>query len=381
MKVTEIRGYHLAYQLPEPVANSIIVFRQREALLVEVVTDSGVTGWGETVASPHAAAGFLRAKLARLVLGQDPAATGRLFQAMAATVGYDRRGAAMMAISALDTALHDAAARAQGVPVSALLGGAVRDRMFAYASGPFMKEGADPYRAFPADTERLQGLGYRAFKPRSGASPRADGLALTAMRKQIGPDAALMVDINQGYTARAAIEAAKRMEAAELLWIEEPVPPEDIPGYQTVAAAVGVAISGGEALGSLAAYRDFFVAGTMSIVQPDLAVCGGFTGMRRVAALADAFDLPVMPHVFGTVVNFHASLQMGAVLTARRGGGPAPFPFMEVDVTHNPLLSVLGEVKPNADGTLSVPDGPGLGFELDAARLEPWVTATWREGG
>ncbi|WP_158743010.1 mandelate racemase/muconate lactonizing enzyme family protein, partial [Acidisphaera sp. L21] len=321
MKIIEIRGYHVAFKLAEPIANSIVVMRSREALLVEVVTDTGITGWGETGASPHAAAAFIRAKLARLLLGQDPAATGRLFHSMAATVGYDRRGAAMMAISALDMALHDAAARAQNVPVSALLGGALRQQMFAYASGPFMQEGSDPYRDFPAETEALLQAGYRAFKPRSGNDPRTDAAAILAMRRQIGDAAALMIDINQGYTARAAIEAARRMEAAGLLWIEEPVQPEDIAGYQTVSAAVGVAISGGEALGSLAAFRDFITARTFSIVQPDLAVCGGFTGMRRVAALADAFDMPVMPHVFGTVVNYYASLQMGAVLTSRRGGG------------------------------------------------------------
>ncbi len=379
MKVVAIRGHHLAYDLPEPLANSITVFRSREALLIEILTDEGVTGWGETVASPHAAAGFLRARLARLVLGQDPNATGRLFRDMTATVGYDRRGAAMMAVSAVDTALHDIAARARSLSVAALLGGALRERVFAYASGPFMKEGADPYQDFAADTDRLLRLGYRAFKPRSGHDPRADGRAAVAMRGQIGPDAALMVDINQGYTARAAIEAANHMQAAGLLWIEEPVPPEDIAGYQDVAAAIDVAVSGGEALGSLAAYRDFIAAKTFSIVQPDLAVCGGFTGMRRVAVLADAFDLPVMPHVFGTVVNFHASLQMCAVLNARRGGGPAPFPFMEVDVTPNPLLSLLGDIIPDKDGMLAIPDRPGLGLDLDAAKLAPWTLSHWEE--
>ena len=377
MKITRIRGFHLGYQLPEPLANSIVVFRRREALLVEVTTDDGLVGWGETVASPYAAAGFIRSRLASLLLGQDPAQTGRLFHAMAATLGYDRRGAGMMAISALDIALHDLAAQARGVPVAALLGGALRDRLFAYASAPFMKEGDDPYRDMAIDTDRLLGLGYRAFKPRSGHSPRSDGAALVAMRRQIGPEAALMVDINQGYTARAAIEAARRMEAADLLWIEEPVPPEDIPGYQTVAAAVGVAISGGEALGSLAAFREFMVAGTFSVVQPDLSVCGGFTGMARVAVLADAFGLPAMPHVFGTVVNYHASLQMGALLTAKRGGGPAPFPFMEVDVTPNPLLSLLGDIRPDADGTIAVPTAPGLGITLSPERLQPWITEHW----
>ena len=380
MKITAIRGFHLGYELPEPLANSIVVFRRREALLVEVTTDEGLVGWGETVSSPHAAAGFIRSRLAPLLLGQDPAQTGRLFHAMTAILGYDRRGAGMMAISALDIALHDLAAQARGVSVAALLGGALRDRLFAYASAPFMKEGADPYRDMTADTERLLGLGYRAFKPRAGHSPRIDGAALVAMRNQIGPEAALMVDINQGYTARAAIEAARRMEAAGLLWIEEPVPPEDITGYQTVSAAVEVAISGGEALGSLAAFREFMVAGTFSVVQPDLSVCGGFSGVTRVAALADAFGLPAMPHVFGTVVNHYASLQMGAVLTAKRGGGPAPFPFMEVDVTPNPLLSLLGEIRPAADGTLAVPAEPGLGITLTPARLEPWIAEHWACG-
>lgn len=379
MKVTEIRGYHLGYDLPDPVANSNQVLRRREALLVEVVTDAGVSGWGETVPSPDAAAAFLRARLARVVLGQDPAETGRLFHAMSGTMGYDRRGVATMAISAVDMALHDAAARARGVPVTALLGGALRERVFAYASGPFLKSGGDPYHDFPAETERLQKRGYKAFKPRSGVDPRADGAATLAMRTQIGDAAALMVDINRGYTARAAIDAACRMQDAGLLWIEEPVAPEDIPGYQTVARAVDVAIAGGEVLASLAAFRDFFTAGTLSIVQPDLSVCGGFSGLRRIAALADAFDLPVMPHAFGTVVNFHASLQMAAVLTARRGGGPAPYPYMEVDVIHNPLLSLLGEIRPDAAGTLAVPTGPGLGFTLDPARLAPWITSRWTE--
>jgi len=379
MKIKRIEAFLLAYTLPEPMANSIVVFRQREALLLRLTSDTGVVGWGESVASVHATAAYVRARLAPLVLGQDPAATGRLFSRMTAILGYDRRGVAMMAISALDMALHDAAAREREVPISALLGGPLRDQVFTYASGPFLREGADPYRAMPGETDTLLRQGYRALKPRGGASPRGDGLAFSAMRQQAGPDIALMVDINQGYTARAAIEAAKRMEAAELLWIEEPVPPEDIPGYQVVSAAVGVAISGGEALASLAAYREFLCAGTFAIAQPDLGVCGGFTGMARVAALAEAFGVPVMPHVFGTVVNHHAALQMAAVLPGKRGGGPAPFPYMEVDVTYNPLLSVLGTIRPGSDGTLAVPDTPGLGFDLDPARLEPWIRDRWFE--
>jgi L-alanine-DL-glutamate epimerase-like enolase superfamily enzyme len=207
---------------------------------------------------------------------------------------------------------------------------------------------------------------------------------MRTMRAQVGDDVALMVDINQGYTVGAALESLRHMEDADLLWVEEPLQPEDIGGYQAVASAARCAIAGGEALGSLAAFRDFLAARTFSVLQPDLTVCGGFTGMRRVAALADAYDVPVMPHVFGTLVNAHAALQMGALLTARRGGGPLPYPFIEIDVTPNPLLTLLGPMDPGPDGTIAVPDRPGIGLDLDPARLEPWLTDQWRidfEGG
>jgi D-galactarolactone cycloisomerase len=237
----------------------------------------------------------------------------------------------------------------------------------------------DPYGRYLAESEGYLRKNFRAIKPRCGIDPRKDGAMAMAQRRLIGPDVALMIDVNQGYTARAAIESAKRMEEAELLWLEEPVQPENIPGYQAVNQAVSMAIAGGEALGSLAAFRDFFPANTFSIAQPDLSVCGGFTGFRRVAALADAFEIPVMPHVFGTVVNFYASVQMAAVLTARRGGGPAPYPFVEFDGTENPLLHVLGEPTLNTDGTFTVPDAPGIGIDLTAERLAPWMLNHWRE--
>jgi D-galactarolactone cycloisomerase len=199
----------------------------------------------------------------------------------------------------------------------------------------------------------------------------------TALRRVAGDDAALMVDINQGYTARAAIESAKHMEEAGLLWIEEPVQPEDIAGYQTVARAVPVAIAGGEALGNVRAFREFLSAGTFSVLQPDLAVCGGYSGFREIAALAHAYDLPVMPHVFGSTVNFHASMQVAAVVEPKRGGGPAPYPFMEYDMMDNPLLALSPPPRLDSDGMLAVPAGPGTGLALTAERLEPYTVSHW----
>lgn len=380
MRVTAIEGFHVGFAPSPALGNASTFIRRRDFLLLRLLGEDGTVGWGEVFNSPFAAAGFVRSRLAPLVLGQPASEMGRLYQAMLGTLGYDRRGAAMMAVSAVDMALHDLAARVQGISVARMLGGALRDRMLAYASGPFIAEGGDPYGTYPAQIEALLGRGFRAIKPRVGFAPRLDGAAMRAVRRQVGEDAALMVDVNQGYSVGAAIESARHMEEAGLLWIEEPLGPEDIGGYQAVAASARCAIAGGEALASLAAFRDFLQARTFSVLQPDLTVCGGFSGLRRVAALADAYDVPVMPHVFGTCVNAHAALQMGALLTARRGGGPASFPFIEVDATPNPLLTLGGAVDPGPDGTVAVPNAPGIGLELDPARLEPWLSEHWRVG-
>jgi D-galactarolactone cycloisomerase len=275
-------------------------------------------------------------------------------------------------------ALHDLAARERGISVARMLGGGLRTKMPAYASGPFIAEGSDPYGTYPAQVEALLRRNFRAIKPRVGVAPRRDGAVMRAMRDQVGAEIGLMVDINQGYTVGPAIASARAMADSDLLWIEEPLQPEDLAGNASVAAAANCAIAGGEALGSLAAFREALAARAFSVLQPDLGVCGGFSGFRRIAALADAFDVPAMPHVFGSVVNAHASLQMGALLTTRRGGGPAPFPFIEIDATPNPLLTLLGPMDPGPDGMLAIPDAPGLGFDLAPERLAPWLTEQWR---
>ena len=377
MKIIEIRGHHVGFAPSPAIGNARTMIRRRDFLLLEVITDTGHRGWGEVFSSPDAAAAIIRARYAGVILGQSPASYRMLWERMAATVGYDRRGPAMMAISAIDMALCDLAAQERGLSVAALLGGGLRQRVFAYGSGPFILETPDPYGHYAAEVNRCLATGYRAVKPRAGVSPRADGDMLAAMRRQVGPDIGLMVDINQAYTARAAIASARRMEESDLIWIEEPVEPEDIPGYAAVAEAVSTSVAGGEALGSLAAFRDFLTAGALSILQPDLTVCGGYTGFMRIASLAAAFDLPIMPHVFGTIVNHQAALQVAALLPTRRGAGPSPYPYVEVDISSNPLLILQGEVTPNRDGTLDIPDEPGTGLDLDADRLEPWRREVW----
>lgn len=381
MKIKEIHGYHLSWELPEPVGNSLMYFSRREALLIRLVTDDGISGWGETAMVNYPSAAMIRKALAPVVLNQQASDINRIWQAMTQRPGVGQRHFSTIVGSAIDMALHDILARAQGISVAQLLGGALRKTAIAYASGPFMRPGAEPYARFGKEVDALLKRNFRAFKPRVGDTPRADAAITRALRAQIGENADLMVDFNQGLTAGGAIDSIRAMHdaGARLLWVEEPIHPDDLAGYESVAARSPFTIAGGEALISVQSFRDFLMKPIFGVLQPDLAVCGGFTGMKQVAAMGLGFNVPVVPHVFGTVVNFHASLAFAGILPLQKAGGERPFPYVEYDVMDSPLLSVLGTPKLNGDGTIDIPEGPGLGFELRPEHLQPWLKEHWVE--
>lgn len=371
MKVDAIRLYHLSARLPEPIGNAKLFFDRRDTLLVEVAAGP-LSGWGESWSAPAVAGAVIRRQLAGCVLGRDPRHLGRLWHDMRQAVG-PANGLGMMAVAAVDMALHDLVARERGVPLSVLLGGPRRDRVPAYASGPFFKPGGHPYRHFEREVDGYLRAGFRAIKLRSGFRPADDAAAAIAVRRMIGAEAPLMVDFNQACTPRASIATAALMEEAAPLWIEEPTSPLDLEGYRLVSSHIRPAVAGGETYGSAAEFQPFLAAGAMDVLQPDIAVCGGFTGVGQVAVLADLHDRPVVPHVWGGIVNFLAALHLAATLPARRAGAAEPFPYLEFDAGPNPLLELFGRPALNRDGTVSVPNAPGLGADPARDALEPLV--------
>ncbi|MGK9236229.1 mandelate racemase/muconate lactonizing enzyme family protein [Inquilinus limosus] len=368
MKIDRIRLYHLSAPLPEPIGNAKLFFDRRDTLLVEVAAGP-LSGWGETWAAPAAAAAVIRAQLAACVLGRDPRHLGRLWHDMRQAAG-PANGLGMMAVAAIDMALHDLVAQDRGVPLSVLLGGARRDRIPAYASGPFFKPGGHPYRDFEREVGGYLRSGFRAIKLRSGFRPADDAVAALTVRRMIGAEAPLMIDFNQACTPRNAIATAALMEEAAPLWIEEPASPGDLAGYRLVSNHVRPAVAGGETYGTAAEFLPFLAAGAMDVLQPDIAICGGFTGVGQAAMLADLHDRPVVPHVWGGIVNFMAALHLAATLPERRAGAAEPFPYLEFDAGPNPLRDLFGRPALNRDGTVSVPDGPGLGIDPAREALE-----------
>jgi D-galactarolactone cycloisomerase len=380
VRIVAIEGWHLAYRSPVPLGNSTGFFDRREALFVRLHAEDGSAGWGETWFAPAICGALIRTTLAPTVLGADALAPATLWHALDALRGFDRAGLMTMAISAIDVAAWDLAGRLRGEPVWRLLGGRVRDRVPAYASGPFLRPGDDPYAGTVAEAEGYLRRGFRALKPRAGTTPARDGAAMRALRDALGPDVVLLADLNIGFAADAASRIAAAMAPAGVLWLEEPLPPEDLDGFAALRPAP-MAIAAGEHLIGLAACRRFLDAGVLDILQPDIALTGGLTEAFRIAALAAAHGVPVCPHVWGTCVNFHASLQLIATVPAVRGPAPFPWPIFEYDGTDNPLLSLAGEYPVAADGTVAIPDGPGIGLDLDPERLRALTVDHWRIAG
>ena len=297
MVIAEIRGYLVRCALPEAQGNAAVFYDQRSALIVQVIDADGRSGWGEAWHSPEAAGEIIRNDLASAVLGQSPADYARLWDDMVGRLGYDRHGTGLMAVSGLDMAIWDLRAWQLDVSIATLLGGARRQRAFAYAAGPYFRPNGDPYRSYADEVAEYTRRGFRAIKMKCGLNPARDAEIIQKVREIIGDDVALMIDINQGYSAASSIALAARVTDCNLVWIEEPVLPTDLSGYGRIARSTRTPIAGGEALGGSRAFADFIQLGEPEIVQPDLSVCGGYTEAVRISAVADVFGRTIVPHV------------------------------------------------------------------------------------
>jgi len=374
-EIAKIEGFVLRCAMPQVAGNALRVFGERACLLVRITTRGGVTGLGESWAYPFAAAELIKHTLARHVLGKDVRNPRRIHREMLGAAVPDRRGQVHMALSALDMAVWDAFGKTQHMSIASMLGGALRDRILTYASGPLLPSGDNRYHGFVEAVEGYVAEGFKAVKIRVGVRREHDLWAIEQARRSLGPDGLLMIDLNEASTVGDTILLAEASSSAGLGWIEEPLAHDNLPGYRRLAERLSVPLAGGESFCGVQSFRDVMTDGSLAIVQPDLAICGGLTEALKVSHLAEAFEVAVAPHVWGSAVNFLASLQFSAVLPARRR--QPELPIFEYDKSFNPLRSELFDPKPGEDGHIAIPDGPGLGIEIDLGRLEGYVSERW----
>jgi D-galactarolactone cycloisomerase len=385
MKIVEIHSYSLKSTLEKPFAFSQGWVTKRSATLVEVVTDEGVSGWGEAfnqgLEPPQIAAAAIEHALKPLLVGASPLDLEVLWHRMYhSTRDYGRKGSVMAAISALDIALWDIAGKTYGVPIYQLLGGAFRTTVQAYATGFYRIRG-------PGEAERLADeaiehaeAGLTAMKIKLGFGVPDDVAVMHAIRRVLGDRAVtLMVDTNHAYGLVDALRLGRLLEPFNLRWYEEPVVPEDLAGYRELRSTLTIPIAGGENEHSLYGFRELIGGRCVDIAQPDIGSAGGFTACRHIIALAQAHGIQVNPHVWGSAVGQAAALQLIAAIPVANHSLQPTEPIFEYDCSDHPFRqSLVKQPFQQVDGWVDIPRAPGLGIEVEREVLGSIASRTSR---
>jgi L-alanine-DL-glutamate epimerase-like enolase superfamily enzyme len=336
-------------------------------LIVEIFTNDGLVGIGNAALSPRVTKQIIDLYLAPLLIGADPWDIELLWQEMyRRTMAFGRRGAGMVAISAVDIALWDLLGKSARQPVYRLLGGRTKPRIPVYASRLY----STPLDVLAAEAQAYKDAGYTAMKLRFGWGP-VDGAAgmqqnvqlVRTVRESVGDAVDVMADAYMGWTLDYAKRMLPLLERFGLRWLEEPVVPDDVHGYAELRRAGRIPIAGGEHEQTLHGFRDLIEARAVDYIQFDTNRVGGLTQARKIAALAEAHAIPVVPHA-GQMHNYHV------VMASLNSPIAEYFPPVDVEVG-NELFWYIFKGEPTATGGFIDLDehAPGLGLTIDEPAL------------
>jgi L-rhamnonate dehydratase len=384
MKITEVRTRVVQWEgrtIPLPphfCTNPMDLVSFREAsmgnfafhgwVLVEIFADSGDVGLGNAALSPLVTKTLIDTYLKPLLVGADPWDTEYLWQQMyRRTMAFGRKGAAMAAISGVDIALWDLLGKSAKQPVFRLLGGRTKDKIPVYASRLY----AMPIPELRAEAERYRAEGYKAMKLRFGWGP-IDGAAgmqknvelVRAVRDVIGEGIDLMADAYMGWTLDYAKRMLPLLEPFHLRWLEEPVIPDDTRGYAELKSCGLIPIAGGEHEFTIFGFRDLLERNALDYIQFDTNRVGGISQARKISALAESFQVPVVPHA-GQMHNYHV------VMASLNSPIAEFFPKVDVEVGNELFWYIFdGEPVP-VDGFIDLDDAiPGLGLAVNEESLK-----------
>lgn len=331
-------------------------------MVVEVETDNGLVGIGNAALSPHVTKAVIDHHLAPMLIGENPLDIAYLWERMyRQTLPFGRKGSGMAAISAIDLALWDILGKHSNLPVFRLLGGALKEKIPVYASRLY----AQPLDSLAAEAAHYREQGFTMMKLRFGWGPK-DGLEgirrnldlVRTVRETVGDTIEIMADAYMGWTLDYAKRMLPLLAPYNLRWLEEPLIADDIAGYAELRALNIVPISGGEHEFTLRGFRDVIAQRAMDIIQFDINRVGGISQAQKIVALAEAFDVAVIPHA-GQMHNYHVVMASMACPMAEF------FPHVPVEVG-NELFWYIFDGEPIAeDGYVTLrEDRPGLGLTL-----------------
>ena len=364
LKITAVKAYLLRHKLSRPMGVSVSVplDKIRQALVVKIETDAGLSGWGETapIAGVKAA---VEGHLGPMLVGQNPLEHRRLWRQM-----WGANFGNAMAVGAVDMALNDVRGKALHLPVAELFGGRMRDRVPAYASAMNYVEGLEPEEQFPKEAAEMVRRGFKAIKMRIGRYPVArEAKVAAAVRAAVGPDIRLMADGNAAYTLGAALEMGHELHKLGFVNFEEPLPQSPkYAGYEELKKKLPLPLAAGEGVDSRASAKELIDRRAMDIIQPDVSLCGGISEALFIAETAALSGIGCLPHCWGSDIVIAATVHMLALLPDPHFGFATDTPMLEYDQAENPWRDGLAKGSfPLREGQVMVPTKPGLGIDVD----------------
>ncbi|RVK21802.1 mandelate racemase/muconate lactonizing enzyme family protein [Sinorhizobium medicae] len=370
MTIRTVEAFVFRVPLERPVSTSFGTMRDRPAVLVRLEDEAGTVGWGEIWCNWPACGAEHRARLlvtdiAPRVVGRPlPSPPGLWRELTAATdilgLQTGEAGPFAQVIAGLDIAYWDLTARRRGKPLARALMQRATSSVRAYASGIHIRDAE-------AVVAQSRAAGYRDFKVKVGFDFDRDLAAIRSLADQLEPGETLYADANQGFSesqARAFLQAVRNLG---LGWVEEPVRVDSVETVWSGLAEIKIPLAGGENLIGCSAFDAAIAAGHLSVIQPDAAKWGGVSGCFSVAKTALASGRRYCPHFLGAGIGLVASAH---ILAAAGGDGR-----LEIDVNANPLRDAVEPVWPDIrNGSLILPEGPGLGLVPALERLAPFET-------
>ncbi len=382
MKITGIKVYLISSGSLHPV-------------IVKVETDEGISGVGEAAIAyglgGTAAAGMIKDLASRILIGKDPHAIEALWSEMYDHSFWAKGGGAIVfaGISAIEQALWDIKGKALNVPVYQLLGGRIRDRVRTYANGWNIE--AVSANDFARAAERPIKDGYTALKCYPLAMPDPSGTLrhptrralnreetelayqrIKALREVVGPSVEIMLDLSGAMTTDETIRLCQRYEDLGIEFIEEPADPFDIGALKKISEKVNIPIALGERLYTRHGFRKVMETHAADTLQPDVGNTGGILETKKIAAMAEAYNLRVAPHNCASPVCTAATLQVAVNIP--NFSILEIYPYWADHPSHLDFTDVVPEYQVK-DGYLQVPESPGIGIELIEEKVRPFLWA------
>jgi L-alanine-DL-glutamate epimerase-like enolase superfamily enzyme len=393
MKVTALKTIVLSYPHPQgfTFADACGFFARRTTVLVQIETDAGISGIGESACfggPPSSTVHMVEKELAPYVVGRDPMDVEQIMRNIYwGTRHHGRGGLPQSAASGIDIALWDIIGKKLKTPLYKLFG-AYTDKLLPYASAGFYQDVQGP-KELADDVAGYIDAGYKYAKIKCARTPEAflsptnymphsdystytmekDLERVEACCRAIEGRGRLIVDGNNGWTAPDAIKMGRVFEKLNVYFFEEPVSTDNLEGCAQVAAALDIPVAGFESETNMFRFRDMIAMKAVDIVQPDVIWAGGFTACRKIAAMAELYHIPVIPHAFSSAVCLAANMHLIASI--------ANYHMLEVDQNINPLRTeLLTEPIELVDGMVPLMDGPGLGIELNEDTVKKYQIFT-----